>query len=61
MKHITFTSHLAGLTYCGEPRNEQDTYLHLGVWIDNEANRADLCPACWKLYEEADKADEVPT
>jgi hypothetical protein len=52
--HITFTGFLAGKVVCGEKKNENDKYFHLGNWIDNPKLKNKICKKCLKLYNEVE-------
>jgi len=59
MRHITLTGYYAGKTVCGAPRNDNDTYAHIGAWLDNPEATMDLCPECAEIYNDSEDTNEA--
>lgn len=53
--HFTFTGMWAGKTYCGEPRNDKDIYMHIKgentpIMQQLLNGEKPLCPKCKEIY-----------
>lgn len=56
MTHFTLTGRYAGETYCGEPRNETDDYMHIKgestpIMQSLLNGEKELCPKCKEVYD----------
>ncbi|MNW64857.1 hypothetical protein D3C74_431800 [compost metagenome] len=63
MTHFTLTGRYAGQTYCGQPRNDNDEYIHIkseqSPIMQKLLNGEDeLCPCCKAAYLESFEEDE---
>ena len=50
MTHFTFTGQIAGKSYCGEPRNKTDKFIHVHLGYITK-HRGEICPKCLAIYE----------
>jgi hypothetical protein len=55
--HLTHQGQYAGLTFCGQPRNHEDRYVHGFQPGMRPENLENVCPACLKVYAEASEDD----